>query len=57
MKSPLKVIEEMVKKYPNDMHLGSKVRWYINWLRDITKKSSQFDELNKQSPPDWEASE
>tara|TARA_R100001163_G_C4967098_1_gene128546 strand:- start:484 stop:657 length:174 start_codon:yes stop_codon:yes gene_type:complete len=57
MKSPLKVIEEMVKKYPNDMQLGSKVRWYINWLRDITKKSSPFDELNKQSPPDWEASE
>ena len=57
MKSPLKVIEEMVRKYPNDMQLGSKVRWYINWLRDITKKSSPFDELNKQSPPDWEASE
>ena len=32
MKSPLKIIERMVKDYPNDMELGSKIRHYIYWL-------------------------
>ena len=33
MKSPLKIIERMVKDYPNDMELGSKIRHYIYWLK------------------------
>ncbi len=37
MKTPLQVIERMVKDYPNDMQLGSKVRWYIHWLRESKK--------------------
>ena len=29
----------MVDKYPNDMELGARVRWYIKWLYEgITKK-------------------
>ena len=37
MKLPIKIVEEMVEKYPNDMELGSRVRWYINWLKAKTK--------------------
>ena len=33
MKSPVKIIERMVKDYPNDMELGSKIRQYIYWLK------------------------
>lgn len=32
MKSVRKIIKEMVEKYPNDMELGARVRWYIRWL-------------------------
>ena len=32
MKSVRKIIKEMVEKYPNDMELGARVRWYIHWL-------------------------
>ena len=28
----------MVKDYPNDMELGSKVRHYIYWLRETKSK-------------------
>ena len=38
MKSPLKIIERMVKQTPNDMELGGKIRHYINWLRDTKGK-------------------
>ena len=31
MKSPLKIIERMVKDYPNDMELGGKVRELL-WM-------------------------
>ena len=31
MKSPLKIIERIVKETPNDMELGGKIRHYINW--------------------------
>tara|TARA_R110000851_G_scaffold116943_1_gene243456 strand:- start:46 stop:153 length:108 start_codon:yes stop_codon:yes gene_type:complete len=34
MKKLLKVIKEMVKKYPNDMELGRKIRDYIRSLRE-----------------------
>ena len=32
MKQPIKIIKEMVAKYPNNMELGAKVRAYIEWL-------------------------
>ena len=38
MKSVQKIIKEMVEKYPNDMELGARVRWYIKWLYEGTKK-------------------
>ena len=37
MKQPIKIIEELVKKYPNDMQLGEKVRAYIHWLKGLLK--------------------
>tara|TARA_A200000159_G_C7193779_1_gene284879 strand:- start:159 stop:290 length:132 start_codon:yes stop_codon:yes gene_type:complete len=37
MKTPLEIIQELVKKYPNDMQLGSKVRAYIHWLKGLLK--------------------
>ena len=44
MKTPLKIIERMVKDYPNDMELGGKVRHYIYWLRETkTKKDESKD--------------
>ena len=33
--------KEMVKKYPNDMELGSRVRWYINWLNETKGKGKE----------------
>jgi|TARA_B100000700_G_C15056958_1_gene863342 hypothetical protein len=41
VKSPLQVIERMVKDYPNDMELGGKVRWYIQWLKDLESKNKK----------------
>ena len=38
MKSVRKIIKEMVEKYPNDMELGARVRWYIKWLYEGTEK-------------------
>ena len=38
MKSVQKIIKEMVEKYPNDMELGARVRWYIKWLYEGTEK-------------------
>ncbi len=38
MKSPLKIIERMVRETPNDMMLGEKIRYYINWLRNTKKE-------------------
>ena len=37
MKQPIKIIEELVDKFPNDMELGWKVRAYIHWLRGLLK--------------------
>ena len=37
MKTPLEIIQELVKKYPNDMQLGSKVRAYIHWFKALLK--------------------
>ena len=44
MKSVRKIIKEMVEKYPNDMELGAKVRWYIRWL---------YGEEKTPKPKDW----
>ena len=33
MKSPIKVIEDMTKKYKDDTELGRVIRWYIEWLK------------------------
>tara|TARA_B100000214_G_C23466878_1_gene400926 strand:+ start:254 stop:397 length:144 start_codon:yes stop_codon:yes gene_type:complete len=39
MKSVQKIIKEMVEKYPNDMELGARVRWYIRWLYGEEKEN------------------
>jgi len=44
MKTILEIIKEMVKKYPNDMELGGKVRHYIYWLRDLKKKDESAED-------------
>ena len=38
MKTVRKIIKEMVDKYPNDMELGARIRWYIRWLYEDTEK-------------------
>ena len=47
MKSVQKIIKEMVKKYPNDMELGSRVRWYINWLNETKNKNKEYEDGDK----------
>ena len=47
MKSVQKIIKEMVKKYPNDMELGSRVRWYINWLNETKSKDKEYNDKDK----------
>ena len=50
MKQPIKIVKDMVDKYPNDMELGARVRWYIKWLYDsITKKDEEYKDDNKWS--------
>ena len=44
MKSVRKIIKEMVEKYPNDMELGARIRWYIRWL---------YGEEKTKKPKDW----
>tara|TARA_R100001129_G_C5144944_1_gene197106 strand:- start:306 stop:491 length:186 start_codon:yes stop_codon:yes gene_type:complete len=44
MKSVRKIIKEMVEKYPNDMELGARVRWYIKWLYEGTEKEYKDEE-------------
>ena len=40
----------MVDKYPNDMELGARIRWYIRWLYDIKKDDKEYnDEKQKWS--------
>ena len=41
MKTPLQIIERMVKDYPNDMILGSKIRHYIHWLRETKNEKNK----------------
>ena len=47
MKLPIKIVEEMVEKYPNDMELGSRVRWYINWLNETKSKDKEYNDKDK----------
>tara|TARA_A100001011_G_scaffold372205_1_gene430369 strand:- start:2691 stop:2846 length:156 start_codon:yes stop_codon:yes gene_type:complete len=51
MKSVQKIIKEMVKKYPNDMELGSRVRWYINWLNETKGKDKEYNDKSKKWRP------
>ena len=51
MKSVQKIIKEMVKKYPNDMELGSRVRWYINWLNETKNKDKEYGDGDKEWRP------
>ena len=51
MKLPIKIVEEMVQKYPNDMELGSRVRWYINWLNETKNKDKQYKDGNREWRP------
>ena len=51
MKSVQKIIKEMVKKYPNDMELGSRVRWYINWLNETKGKDKEYNDKGKKWRP------
>ena len=44
MKLPINIIKEMVEKYPNDMELGSRVRWYINWLNETKNKDKEYED-------------
>ena len=50
MKSVRQIIRDMVDKYPNDMELGARVRWYIKWLYDgLNKKDEEYEDDNKWS--------
>ena len=48
MKQPIKIIRDMVDKYPNDMELGARVRWYIKWLYK-SKEEKEYKDDNKWS--------
>ena len=51
MKSVRKIIKEMVEKYPNDMELGARVRWYIHWLYDeLREQKHDYKDDKKWSP-------
>ena len=41
MKTPLQIIEKLVHDYPNDMELGSRVRYYIRWLKEPLNKKKK----------------
>ena len=50
MKSVRQIIKDMVDKYPNDMELGARIRWYIRWLYDYNKdKEDSNDDKQKWS--------
>ena len=47
MKLPIHIIERMVKENPDDKELGRKVRYYINWLRNVESNgNSKFSILS-----------
>ena len=48
MKQPIKIKKDMVDKYPNDMELGARVRWYIKWLYEgISKNDEEYKDENE----------
>ena len=49
MKQPIKIVKDMVEKYPNDMELGARVRWYIRWLYE-GKEDKEYKDDKKWSP-------
>ena len=49
MKQPIKIVRDMVDKYPNDMELGARVRWYIKWLYESITKDKEYKDDNKWS--------
>ena len=51
MKLPINIIKEIVEKYPNDMELGSRVRWYINWLNETKNKDKEYGDGDKEWRP------
>ena len=48
MKQPIKIVRDMVEKYPNDMELGARIRWYIRWLYNDNEKK-EYKDKNKWS--------
>ena len=44
MKSVRQIIKDMVDKYPNDMELGARIRWYIRWLYDYKKDKEDYSD-------------
>ena len=44
MKSVRQIIKDMVDKYPNDMELGARIRWYIRWLYDYIKDKEDYND-------------
>ena len=42
-----KIIKEMVDKYPNDMELGARVRWYIRWLYNEKDDKEKYEDRNQ----------
>ena len=44
MKQPIKIIKNMVDKYPNDLELGARVRGYIKWLYDGVDQKDKEEE-------------
>ena len=49
MKQPIKIVKDMVEKYPNDMELGARIRWYIRWLYE-GKEDKEYKDDKKWSP-------
>jgi hypothetical protein len=47
MKTVRKIIKEMVDKYPNDMELGARVRWYIRWLYNEKDDKEKYEDRNQ----------
>ena len=55
MKTVRQIIKAMVERYPNDMELGARIRWYIRWLYDgkdgdgtsFSKKNDDYKDNKK----------
>jgi len=47
VKTVRKIIKNMVDKYPNDMELGARVRWYIRWLYNENDDKEKHEDRNQ----------